>query len=271
MPQAALGDITLHYEREGNGTPLIAVAGMVSDSASWGPLVPGLASSFDLIRPDNRCTGQTRPLPCATSIAAMVDDCIGLLDALDIDTAHFLGHSMGAAICLHLAARHPGRVGRVVAMSGTGTGSAHARAVFTEIAALADDHEDPGRFLRLLFPWLFSPAFFDQPGAVEAAEIAALAYPHRQPLAGMQGQMALLHQPAPPLDVTAIEAPLLVIGGEEDRLVPPHSLQAAFADTIWQTHSRPAVTILRGAGHSVHWDAPEAVLACILDFLTAER
>ncbi|MEL6233998.1 MAG: alpha/beta hydrolase [Pseudomonadota bacterium] len=265
MPQAALGDITLHYEREGDGPPLLAVAGMVSDSASWGPLVPGLASGFDLIRPDNRCTGRTRPLPCATSIAAMVEDCVGLLDALDIDTAHFLGHSMGAAVCLHLAARHPDRVGKIVAMAGTGSGSAHARAVFTEIAALADTPEDPGRFLRLLFPWLFAPAFFDQPGAVEAAEAAALAYPHRQPLAGMQGQMALLHQPPPPLDPAAVTAPLLVIGGEEDRLVPPHSLRAAFSDGKWR--NAPAVTILRGAGHSLHWDAPDAVLACILEFL----
>ncbi|MEM9048398.1 MAG: alpha/beta hydrolase [Pseudomonadota bacterium] len=261
MPRIAVNGIDLYFEREGQGPPLLALAGMVSDSASWGPLVPGLAARFDLIRPDNRCTGRTRPMPCATGIDAMIDDCLALLDALCIDRAHLLGHSMGAAVALRLAMRRPDRVAAVVAMGAATQPNPLATAVFREVAALAGDTQDPGRFFRLLFPWLFAPAFFARPEAVHEAAAAALAYPHRQPLEGLQAQLALLDTPLPPLDLDAIGMPIYAIGGAEDRLVLPHSLRAAFDGKA------EGLTMLADAGHSMHWDQPEAALQAIVAFL----
>ena len=58
MPVLERDDLELHYEIEGDGPPLLMIAGMASDSASWAPLVPLLTPHFTLIRPDNRTTGR---------------------------------------------------------------------------------------------------------------------------------------------------------------------------------------------------------------------
>ena len=58
MPALTLPDgVSLHYEIDGNGPPLMLIAGTASDSASWGPLVEPLSRRFTVIRPDNRSTG----------------------------------------------------------------------------------------------------------------------------------------------------------------------------------------------------------------------
>ncbi|MEM9639120.1 MAG: lipolytic enzyme, partial [Pseudomonadota bacterium] len=62
MPDLGLPEVTLHYEVTGSGPPMILIAGMMSDSASWGPLIPHLEAHFTLICPDNRTTGRTRPM-----------------------------------------------------------------------------------------------------------------------------------------------------------------------------------------------------------------
>ena len=56
MPDLALEDITLHYEIDGSGPPLLMLAGMMGDNASWGALLRLLTPHFTVIRPDNRTT-----------------------------------------------------------------------------------------------------------------------------------------------------------------------------------------------------------------------
>ena len=82
MPELALPDITLHYEIDGSGPPLLMLAGMLSDSASWGALAPLLTAHFTLIRPDNRSTGRTTPWRAETSVGQMARDALALMDHL---------------------------------------------------------------------------------------------------------------------------------------------------------------------------------------------
>lgn len=265
MPTLAANGIELHYEREGEGPALLALAGMASDSASWGPLVAPLAARFDLIRPDNRCTGRTRPMPCPTGREEMLGDCRALLDHLKLDRVHLLGHSMGGMLALHLALAEPGRVASVIVMGTAGRAGGRARQLFADLAMLQAMPElDPKLVFRLLFPWLFAPAFFETPGAADAAAEAALAYPHRQPPEGFRAQTAMMGDFAEPPDIAAIRAPLLAIAGAEDLLAPPDLVAAAVAH-------RPdtALATIPDAGHSIHWDAPEAVAAAILGFHAA--
>ena len=65
MPELALKDITLHYEVDGSGPPLVLLAGMLSDSATWAVIAPLLTQNFTIIRPDNRttCLLYTSPSP----------------------------------------------------------------------------------------------------------------------------------------------------------------------------------------------------------------
>lgn len=95
MPTFEQGNVSLHYEISGNGPPLLLIAGMMSDSASWAPLVPLLEPHFTVMRPDNRTTGRTMPMEAPASVDLFAADCAGLLEHLNLGPAHIMGHSLG--------------------------------------------------------------------------------------------------------------------------------------------------------------------------------
>ena len=71
MPYLALNDINLYYEFHGEGTPLLLIAGLASDSQSWQPIIEDLSQNFLLITPDNRGTGRTQPQDEVTEFASV--------------------------------------------------------------------------------------------------------------------------------------------------------------------------------------------------------
>jgi pimeloyl-ACP methyl ester carboxylesterase len=259
MPHFQSHDAAVHFQTIGSGAPLLLIAGTASDGASWGPLVPALSARFQLILIDNRGSGQTRhsgPI----SINDMVVDCANLLDHLGIASAAAVGHSLGGAIGLRLAARHPARVNRVVTLTA-GAPDARSRALFHDLARLYPDVQ-PQLFFRLLYQFLFKPAFFENPDTLLAAAEASTNYPYRQSPADFSRQVAALDAVGP-ADLTTITAPVLAIAAELDRLMTP---EAVFSGHSGVPNLR--TTTIPRAGHSIHWDATEAVLAAVLPFLT---
>src|SRR5437016_1164336 len=112
MPQFDHDRASVHYDTAGSGPPLLLIAGTASDGASWGPLLPPLGGR-QLILIDNRGSGRTK-VEGPIEIAEMVDDCAVLLDHLGLDAVDVVGHSLGGAIGLMLAERHPAKVKRLV-------------------------------------------------------------------------------------------------------------------------------------------------------------
>lgn len=257
MPTLRTNGIELHYERQGEGPPLLLLAGMASDSASWSPVRDILGERCDLILPDNRCTGRTRPLPCPTGREAMLGDLMALLDRLGLPRVHVAGHSMGGMLALHLAARHPGRVASVTVLSSIGRVGPVARSLFLDLAELYGAPGVPAEaWFRLLFQWLFAPAFFEDRGAVLTAGHAAAAYAEVQPPAGFRAQAAMLAEFEQAPDLSAIACPLHAASGALDLLCP--------AEAVVATFGAARTTIVPGAAHSLHWEAPEAAAAAIL-------
>jgi len=260
MPDIDLNGITLHYEVNGEGPPVILLAGMLSDSASWGPLVEPLADHFTVIRPDNRTTGRTVPWDAPISVGQMAEDAAALMAALGHGRYHVIGHSMGGLMAMELAGlvelaslsilcSAPVRVPRTMAM-------------FDTLTAIRGEPNGEELWLRALYPWAFQPAFFADPADTETALRAALAYPHAQTLAAMKHQIEALRSFRPRTRAADITAPTLVAFAEHDLMIPEDEGRAAFA-------ALPDVTMhsVAEAGHSIHWDNPAAVLDLILPHL----
>ena len=112
MPELARPDVTLHYEVEGEGPPLLLLAGMLSDSASWAALAPLLTPHFTVVRPDNRSTGRTRPWDASAEMTLVAKDALALMDHLGFERFFCAGHSMGGIVTLELAHSAPERVSR---------------------------------------------------------------------------------------------------------------------------------------------------------------
>ncbi|MFC0850157.1 alpha/beta fold hydrolase [Streptomyces noboritoensis] len=106
----------LHYEVRGSG-PLLLVMGAPMDAGVFAPLADALASDHTVVTHDPRgISGSTLDDPGQDSTPELrADDVAALLDALGAETADVFGSSGGAVTGLALVARHPGRVGTLIA------------------------------------------------------------------------------------------------------------------------------------------------------------
>jgi pimeloyl-ACP methyl ester carboxylesterase len=258
MPFADLGQTRLHYTDQGDGPPLVLLAGMMSDGASWGPVVPALAARFRVIRPDNRTTGQTLYSGPVT-LDDWAQDVADLLDHLGLTRTHVAGHSLGGLIALHLAASHCTRIDRLALIASGPVFLQRNVLLFRHLLALRADGMPPDLWLRALFPWLFNHRTFDDDNMIETMIALSLGYPHAQAANAFAAQIDAYAGAAHALRLPDPLPLTLAILAQDDLLTPPALLRPALASMGPMT-----VVQVADAGHSVHWDAPEAVVTALM-------
>src|SRR5258708_9320190 len=107
MALVRAGEVALDSERSGSGPPLLLIMGMSGTSLHWGePFLAQLRREFEVIVYDHRGVGASTRLSGPLTIAGLAADASALLSALEIDSAHVLGISMGGMIAQELALSH---------------------------------------------------------------------------------------------------------------------------------------------------------------------
>ena len=94
---------------------MVFIHGMAASHGFWhlNVLLP-LARRFRVTLYDQRGHGSSSLPPSGYTTAELAEDLRQLLDALEVPRAHLVGHSLGGAVALHLAAQHPDRVASLV-------------------------------------------------------------------------------------------------------------------------------------------------------------
>ena len=103
------GNLNLNYVECGVGNPVVLIHGMGSDHNVWEGLIPLLNENYRVIAVDLRGHGLSSKNPGPYSIKLFARDVSLLLESLNIDQAHFMGHSMGGVILQELAVDYPER------------------------------------------------------------------------------------------------------------------------------------------------------------------
>jgi len=237
----ALRGITMYYETEGHGPPLLLLHGGTGNGQQFDKQRPAFAPSHRLIVPDCCTQGRTTDRPGPLTYHAMAEDMVGLLDSLHIRRVDIMGWSDGGNIGLDMAIHHPDRVVHLVTFGananvdglpkedrdwnqratadsfGVGT-----RAVWTEMNPQPAHYREAMN--KILEMWRTLPAFT-----------------HEQ-LAG-------------------IRARVLVCAGEHDLILPEHT--AMIAATIPNAEK----WIVPGASHGAMIERPDLVNPRVLEFL----
>lgn len=118
--QIRVGDLNFHVINEGSGPAVLLLHGFPDSSDLWRNQIPALVNAgLRVVAPDLRGFGDSdRPTEVeAYALPVILQDTLGLLDTLGIARAHVACHDWGAGVGWMLAALHPARVNRFVALS----------------------------------------------------------------------------------------------------------------------------------------------------------
>jgi pimeloyl-ACP methyl ester carboxylesterase len=110
MPKVKVNDITMHYEKQGTGEPLVLIPYLAADNACYAFQVADYAKHFTCISIDPRGAGETDKPAGTYSTELFADDVAAFMQAIGVERAHISGVSLGGVIGLWLASKHPNRV-----------------------------------------------------------------------------------------------------------------------------------------------------------------
>ena len=200
-----------------SGAPVLLLhgSGPGTTAAAWDPLVAALAPRHRVIAPDLLGFAAS-PRPVGSLRAAWTRQALELVDSLGVSSFAVVGNSAGAAIALAVAAMRPEAVTRVVGVGAMG----HPMALPAGLDALwgyaAPSLERAEELIELIN---FDPAAA-KPAAVEARYRATLAQPWYPELFPPPRQRWVDDLSLTRAELAAITAPVLLIHGAQDRVVP---------------------------------------------------
>jgi pimeloyl-ACP methyl ester carboxylesterase len=219
----------VHYATAGQGEPVLLLHQTPRSWVEYRDVLPLLARNRRAIAMDTAGFGDSTPLRAAeNSVPAWGDVVIELLDALEIDRAHLVGHHTGAVIAARVASSAPGRV-RSVVMSSSPFDDAEARAAQLAAKAIVDDVEPQADGSHLLELWRIRAAFYPA-GNVDLLERFLVDALKAGPLAAAGHQIVASFDV--PAAVSRIRCPVLLIGATDDPYAYPAlaGMQAALPD-----------------------------------------
>ena len=256
----AADGVDLWVHQRGDGPDVLLIGGLGDPYEAWQGQLDGLAGRYRVTAHDNRGVGRT-PMPAdGLSIRAMAGDAAAALRELGIERAHVAGFSMGGQIAQELALAHPDRIASLVLLSTYGRTDPLLHQTISSWIWLAQTADDPREFLRSFSTWLFSRHGHAN-GFVEQWVQAGLDDPHAMSTEDFcaAGQACLEHDALDRLG--AIEAPTLVVAGDEDLVTPPR-----FAREIAGRIAGARVEVLPGYAHQSFMEVPEQVNALLDGF-----
>lgn len=263
---ADLGDATLYYERAGAGQTLVLSHAAFLDSRMFDGIWDALAQHYDVIRYDMRGFGKSS---AATGPANRRDDLRRLLDALDVQRAHFVGCSNGGELMLDLALEQPQSVASLTLVGATMSGfemvGEPPRHIMEMIEAMQTGNVDRANELQIRI-WL--DGNYREPQQMDGAQRQKALAMNRIPVEHSTFFVAD-GQPLNPLTPPALQrlvevvCPTLVVVGSLDH---PELLRAAdlMADGIPNARK----VVMDGTGHVPSYEQPAQFVAILEGFLT---
>jgi pimeloyl-ACP methyl ester carboxylesterase len=253
----AVNGLQMYYEVHGSGQPLVLLHGAFSAiGTSFGALLPDLAKTRQVIGFELQAHGHTADIDRPMSLEQMADDTAAAIGQLGIGPADIFGYSMGAAVALHVALRHPDVVRKLVLASVTYTLSGIHPGLMDGLGEMKPEmmHGSPwhAEYLRI---------------APDPDAFATLFAKKTQMDRGIHD--------IPAEAIRALAAPTLLIIGDSDLVRPEHAVEmfrllggGVFGDTPAGLPNSQ-LAILPGTSHVTVVAHSDLLLAIIPPFLDA--
>lgn len=218
------GGLEIHFQEAGRGEPLLLLHGLGAWSYSFRHNLPALARRYRALALDLPGFGfSDRPAEGDYTVGGQARAVGAFMDALRIPSATVLGHSMGGAVALHLAAAEPQRVRRLILVDSATTEFASwwRRPLTAVTLPLFSIGFALGVLQRPVYRFLLSTGVYDPSGLTEEA-LDNYVLPTRLPGTRLVLPRVLWHLQLQGLpELRRVRQPALILWGSHDRWLPP--------------------------------------------------
>lgn len=252
--QVSANGLNFHVAEAGDGPPLVLVHGWPQHWWMWRKVLPELARSYRCILPDLRGLGWSDAPPSGYDKPQLAADVLAVLDELGHgEPVPFVGHDWGAVASLVIAREHPERMTKCLALS---------------IPAPWDKQPDPRRLVGIAHMPFLSAPFAERlvpQLATQLLKLSGFSAAEAEPYA------EVLREPARRRATVGLyrtfltrELPAMLAGGGPQPSVP---IRMVGGDKDPVCRFSPSVEKVRGAGHFLPEDKPDAVIGHVKAFL----
>jgi pimeloyl-ACP methyl ester carboxylesterase len=263
MPRVEVNGITINYEVQGEGEPLLLIPYTSADHACYAFQLPAYTQHFSCIAIDLPGSGESDKPPGPYSTDAYADQVAAFLEAIEVERAHVAGMSLGAAVGIHLAAGHPGRVRSLSLHSGRDTTDDYLRIVVEQWRTLASSLPTVADVvLQGIFPWCFTPEMYvERPEFVDTLVEFVRGRP-AQPVDAFLAQTdaVIAHDASAVLG--EIDAPTLITFGARDLVCGARS-----AERLKNGIAGSKLEVFKHLSHAGLHEDPETFNRATLHFL----
>jgi len=254
--------VDLHYAVQGDpsGKPMIMLHGYTDSWFSFSELLPLIPASYRAYALDQRGHGKSSRSDAGYAMEDMVQDVVAFLDAMGIDRATIVGHSMGSFVAQQVALAAPKRVDRLVLIASAATPRSFPGVTMFAQAVNALPDPVPVEFAREFQ----ESTVFRKPSEAFMDEVVRIST--AVPADVWRGAMIGMLSTDPPAGLAALDIPTLVLWGEHDSVFL-ESAQDALRTMLPAARFRAYA----GIGHAPHWEQPDIVARDLLDFLNGKE
>jgi pimeloyl-ACP methyl ester carboxylesterase len=267
MPQVEVNGLTINYEVQGEGEPLLLIPYTSADHACWAFQLPAYTEHFSCIAIDLPGSGESDKPAGPYSTEGHADQVAAFLGAIGIERAHVAGMSFGGAVGIHLAARHPGRVGSLSLHGAWHASDDYLKIVVEQWRTLASALPTVADVvIQGIFPWCFTPeTYVERPEFVDTLVDFVRGRP-AQPVDAFLAQTdaVIAHDASAVLG--EITAPTLITFGARDLVC-----STRFAEPLKSGIAGSELVVFDHLSHAGLHEDPETFNRATLDFLLRQR
>lgn len=261
MPKIKVNNINLYYEDHGEGEPVIFIGGFCADLSGWSLVNHRFAKEYRTIVFDNRGAGQSDCPDFLYTIDTFTDDLVSLCGALNINSAHFVGNSMGGMVVQNLAYRYPSIVKSAVISNSLAK-------INMRLKLQAEADQELFKFpiplenrIKRILPWLFSIDFLSQEKVVENLIKLMASNPHQISENGYRNQLNAILNFDSSGWIRKISVPTLILYSNDDMYVNL-ATSKFLIDSIPKSQSY----CFKNVGHLPHIERPEEFVNIVKEF-----
>jgi 3-oxoadipate enol-lactonase len=256
--------ISMNYEINGKGESLVLIHGAGGNLNMWYHQVPAFSKSYRVITYDVRGAGETESPKMGYSVSLFVEDVYGLMKAIRVKEAYFVGYSMGGRIALELTINYP-KVVKALILANSALRPARPSPETVEGWHTILDLLDKGdikKVAEIIAMGAFTPGFKSE-NPIEFERYMNVVLRNKPD--GLARIMRSLFTPAASPDLSKVKCPVLLIIGANDLNVGVEQ-----GRKVHEAIAGSKLVILP-AGHATALELPDKFNSAVIEFLSGLR